>query len=218
MGIEKTVFNKYLSRSLTQSGKTQGIMVFEVLQILTQEVNSFLGGSLVSLDNIASVASEQGDSGGPTTDIILTLLNIQEEPTLKNKPNYAVEGTRITHKNNIVNLNLYILFSANNDQYDEALKNLSKILAFFQGKKVFTQANSIYNRDDVSMSNISNFRFVVDLFTPTFEELNFVWGTLGGKQIPSVMYKLSLIEIEREAILGKGGLISQVNGDITHKN
>lgn len=193
-------------------------MVFEVLQIITEEVNNYFGGSPVSLDNIASVSSEQGDSGGTSTDVILTLLNLQEEATLKNRPNLAVEGTRVTHKNNIVNLNLYILFSANNDKYDEALKNLSKVIAFFQGKKVFTQANSIYNRDDVSMSNISNFRFVVDLFTPTFEELNFVWGTLGGKQIPSVMYKVSLVEIEREAILGKGGLISQVNGDITHKN
>jgi len=193
-------------------------MVFEVLQIITEEVNNYFGGNPVSLDNIASIASEQGDSGGTSTDIILTLLNLQEEATLKNKPNYAVEGTRIAYKNNIVNLNLYILFSANNDKYDEALKNLSKIIAFFQGKKVFTQANTIYNRDDVSMSNISNFRFVVDLFTPTFEELNFVWGTLGGKQIPSVMYKVSLVEIEREAILGKGELISQVNGELKHKN
>ena len=68
------------------------------------------------------------------------------------------------------------------------------------------------------MSDITNFKFVVDLFTPTFEELNFVWGTLGGKQIPSVMYKVSLIEIEREAVLAKGGLISQVNGKLIHKN
>ncbi|MFD1614247.1 DUF4255 domain-containing protein [Gelatiniphilus marinus] len=193
-------------------------MIFEVLQIITEDVNNYFGDSPVSLDNIASVASEQGDNTGTSSDIILTLLNLQEEATLKNKPNYAVEGTRISYKNNIVNLNLYVLFSATNDKYDEALKNLSKIIEFFQGKKVFTQANTIYNRDNVSMGNITNFRFVVDLFTPTFEELNFVWGTLGGKQIPSVMYKVSLVEIEREAILGKGGLISQVNGDLTHKN
>ncbi|MEW4922911.1 DUF4255 domain-containing protein [Algibacter sp. 2305UL17-15] len=193
-------------------------MIFEVLQIITEEVNNYFGTNPVSLDNIASVASEQGDGGATSTDVILTLLNLQEEAALKNKPNYAVEGSRITYKNNIVNLNLYILFSANNDKYDEALKNLSKILEFFQGKKVFTQANTIYNRDDVSMSKITNFRFVVDLFTPTFEELNFVWGTLGGKQIPSVMYKVSLVEIERETILGKGELISQVNGELKHKN
>lgn len=193
-------------------------MIYEVLQIITEEVNSYFEGNPVSLDNIASVASEQGDGGGTATDIILTMLNLQEEVTLKNTPNYSVTGTSITYKNPRVNLNVFILFSANNDKYDEALKNLSKIIEFFQGKKVYTQSNTTYNRDNAAMSDITNFKFVVDLFTPTFEELNFVWGTLGGKQIPSVMYKVSLIEIEREAVLAKGGLISQVNGKLIHKN
>ncbi len=193
-------------------------MLFEVLQIITEEVNGYFEGNPVSLDNIASIASEQGDTGGTATDIILTLLNLQEEVTLKNRPNYSINGTNITYKNPIVNLNLYILFSANNDKYDEALKNLSKVIEFFQGKKVFTQANTTYNRDNVAMSDITNFKFVVDLFTPTFEELNFVWGTLGGKQIPSVMYKVSLVELEREAVLSKGGLITEVQGELNHIN
>jgi hypothetical protein len=47
------------------------------------------------------------------------------------------------------------------------------------------------------MSNLKDFRFTVELYTPTFEELNFIWGTLGGKQYPSALYKLSLIEVER---------------------
>ena len=194
-------------------------MLFEVVQIITEDVNGYLNSNSVSLDNIASVvASEQGSNGDATTDIILTLLNLQEETTLKNTPNYSVTGTRVAYKNPIINLNLYILFSANNSKYDEALKNLSKIIEFFQGKKVFTQANTIYNRDNAAMSDISNFRFVVDLFTPSFEELNFVWGTLGGKQIPSVMYKVSLVEIERAALLSKGNLITEVNGKLNHKN
>lgn len=191
-------------------------MIFEVLQILTEEVNTYFDGNPVSLGNIASVASEQGEQS-EFTGIIITLVNLQEEKTLKNKPNVAVEGTSVIYKNPLVNLNLYILFSANNAMYVEGLKHLSKVIEFFQGKKVFTQANTTYNRDNVAMDNITDFKFVVDLFTPTFEELNFVWGTLGGKQMPSVMYKVSLISIEREAVLSKGGLITQINGRINHK-
>jgi len=193
-------------------------MIFEVLQIITEDVNGYLNSNSVSLDNIATVASEQGDTNGSTTDIILTLLNIQEEGTLKNTPNYSVNGTTVAYKNPIVNLNLYILFSANNTDYAESLRKLSSVLGFFQGKKVFTQSNTIYNRDNALMNNISDFKFVVDLFTPTFEELNFVWGTLGGKQMPSVMYKVSLIKIERETIISKGGLVTQVNGELNHIN
>jgi len=193
-------------------------MIFEVLQIITEELNNYFEGNPVSLENIASVTSEQGNSGGTATDIILTLLNLQEETTLKNTPNYSVNGTNITYKNPIINLNLYILFSANNNKYDEALKSLSKIIEYFQGKKVFTQTNTTYNRDNSAMSDITNFKFVIDLFTPSFEELNFVWGTLGGKQLPSVMYRVSLIEIERDAVLSKGGLISEINGELNHIN
>jgi len=193
-------------------------MLFEVLQILTEDVNGYLNGNDVSLDNIATVASEQGDNNGSTTDIILTLLHIQEEATLKNTPNYAVTGTNVSYKNPVVNLNLYILFSANNTDYAESLRKLSSVIGFFQGKKVFTQSNTIYNRDNALMSGITDFKFVVDLFTPTFEELNFVWGTLGGKQLPSVMYKVSLITIERETIINKGGMVTQVNGELNHKN
>lgn len=191
-------------------------MIFEVLQIITEEVNTYFKGNSVSLGNIANVVSEQDDNHG-ATDIILTLLNLQEETTLKNNPNYVVEGHKVIYKNPIVNLNLFILFSANNTGYIEALKHLSKVIEFFQGKKVFTQANTTYNRDNIAMSNIKEFRFMVDLFTPTFEELNFVWGTLGGKQIPSVIYKVSLIQMEREVILSKGGVITQVNGVLNLK-
>ncbi len=191
-------------------------MIFEVLQIITEEINNYFEGNPVSLENIASVSTEQGEGANGTTDIILSLLNLQEEITLKNTPNYSLNGNKITYKNPIVNLNLYVLFSANNENYEEALKSLSKVLEFFQGKRVFTQANSIYNRDNAAMSDITNFKFRVDLHTPTFEELNYIWGTLGGKQLPSVMYKVSLIEIDRKVVIGQGPLITEVSGELNH--
>ena len=62
------------------------------------------------------------------------------------------------------------------------------------------------------MSNIDNFRFSVELYTPTFEELNYIWGTLGGKQLPSALYKVSMIQIERDIAQAEGQLISKVKG------
>ena len=190
-------------------------MIFEVLQIITEEVNGYFEGNPVSLDNIATLDSE-GDNQNGTTDIVLSLLNTQEESTLKNDPNKFVNGNRVSLKNPKVNLNLYIIFGANHDSYAEALKSISKIIEFFQGKKVFTQANSIYDRDNVALSDITNFKFIVELYTPSFEELNFVWGTLGGKQIPSVLYKIRLIQIERDTLLGKGGMITEIGGELKH--
>jgi hypothetical protein len=61
------------------------------------------------------------------------------------------------------------------------------------------------------MSNIDNFRFTVELYTPTFEELNFIWGTLGGRQLPSALYKVSMIQIERNISQSEGAIITEIN-------
>jgi hypothetical protein len=62
------------------------------------------------------------------------------------------------------------------------------------------------------MSNVDNFRFTVELYTPTFEELNYIWGTLGGKQLPSALYKVSMIQIERNIAQAEGQLIGEFSG------
>ena len=184
-------------------------MIYEVLQILTDEVNNYLESvelePSVQMDNIALVDQESGDMSNDMTDkVILTMINMDEEKTLKNFQNRVQEDNHYNYRNNIVNLNLYLLFSANRTAYIKSLKDISKIVEFFQGKRLFTQANSEYDRFSSSMSEVKDFRFTVELYTPTFEELNFIWGTLGGKQYPSALYKLTLVEIEREFVQSAG--------------
>jgi len=192
-------------------------MIFEVIQIITEQVNSYLDEiglekSIVA-ENIAFLESQNDTISSNLEDkVALTLINLDEEASLKNVPNHSIENAKTIYKNSIINLNLYILFSANRNKYINSLNDISKIIAFFQGKKVFTQSNTIYNRNNVAMANIDNFRFSVELYTPTFEELNYIWGTLGGKQFPSALYKVSMIQIERNITQGEGQLISKVKG------
>ena len=187
-------------------------MIFEILEVIRQEVNSFFGDSTVSLENIASIDSDADGSSTDSSSVMLTLLNMNEEYALKNISNNYISGTEVIYKNPKINLNLYILFSANNSSYSESLKSISKVIQFFQGKRIFTQANSTFEHTS-EMENLKNFKFIVDLFTPSFEELNFIWGTLGGKQYPSVLYKISSIEIERDMITSKGKVILEINNE-----
>ena len=191
-------------------------MIFEILQVISEEVNRYFEGNPISLENIATIDTEGGD-GGPTTDIVLSLLNLNEEYTLKNKANHHISGTTVHYKNPAVHLNMYILFCATNTSYTEALKGISKVIEFFQGKKIFTQDNTIYDRDLEGMEALTDFRFIVDLYTPSFEEMNFIWGTLGGKQYPSVLYKVTLLQIERDLILDKGALITGLNSGLNNQ-
>lgn len=196
-------------------------MIFEVIQIITEQVNNYLEeiglDKSVVPENIAFLESQNDEiTDALKNAVALTIINLDEEATLKNFPNHSIENTKTIYKNSVINLNLYLLFSANRDKYVNSLKDISKIIEFFQGKKFFTQANTIFNRNSSAMSNVDNFRFTVELYTPTFEELNYIWGTLGGKQLPSALYKVSMIQIERNIAQAEGQLIGEFTG-ITKK-
>ena len=196
-------------------------MIFEVIQIITEQVNNYLEeiglDKSVVPENIAFLESQNDEiTDALKNAVALTIINLDEEATLKNFPNHSIENTKTIYKNSVINLNLYLLFSANRDKYVNSLKDISKIIEFFQGKKLFTQANTIFNRNSSAMSNLDNFRFTVELYTPTFEELNYIWGTLGGKQLPSALYKVSMIQIERNIAQAEGQLIGEFTG-ITKK-
>lgn len=196
-------------------------MIFEVIQIITEQVNSYLEecglDRSVIAENIALIESQSESADNLDNAVALTLLNLDEESTLKNFPNHSYENSKVVYKNNVINLNLFLLFSANRTSYINSLNDISKIIEFFQGKRLFTQANTIFNRNSVAMSNIENFRFTAELYTPTFEELNFIWGTLGGRQLPSALYKISMIQIERKISQSEGTIISGFNTN-TFKN
>ncbi len=194
-------------------------MIYETLQILKEQLEEYLNnagfGKNVVLDNVALWdPSGQGNTSKIDKKVIITLLKIEEEPTLKNIRSHKVINDRTEYKNPPVNLNLYILISSNYDDYDNSLRSMSKVIQFFQGKKVFTSGNTVYNRTNVSFENIDAFKFILDLYSLSFEELNYVWGTLGGKQLPAVIYRIQLITIEQDKLLSTSGVITQVEGEL----
>lgn len=196
-------------------------MIFETLQIIREEANTYLksiGGTPdITLNNVATLDQQDVDdlTGGGNSNILCTLVNVQEEFALKNVSNKRITNGTVDYRNPKVSLNLYVLYSFVHGTYSEALKGLNRVVEFFQGKRVFTQTNTSFERE-VEMSDLVSFRFVVDLYTPSFEELNYIWGTLGGKQYPSVMYKISVLEIEREHSLGKSGTVVGLSNELNN--
>ncbi|UCS92533.1 DUF4255 domain-containing protein [Echinicola marina] len=191
-------------------------MIFEILKILTGEVNNYfqqleMDDSELILDNVAMIDSQSDSAEALKNKIILSLINLREEVTLKNFPNSVNNGDTISFKNPKVHINLFLIFCANRAQYNKSLNDLSKILEFFQSKKVFTQSNTSFDRDLDEMSGVKHFRFTMELFTPTFEELNYIWGTLGGRQYPSVFYRMNLIEIDRDMINSAESVITEIH-------
>lgn len=193
-------------------------MIYESLQILKEQVENYFVevglGKIVVLENIALWESGSENATKVEDKVVLSLIKIEEEKTLKNLPNFQIKNDITEYKNPPINLNIVILFSANCETYDKSLSSISRIIQFFQSKKIFTSGNTVYNRTNVALQDIESFRFVVELYTPGFEELNHIWGTLGGRQLPSVLYKVQLIQIEKDKTLATTGVITQINGEL----
>ncbi len=197
-------------------------MIYEALQIISEQLDKYLSeaglNNLVVLENIGLLESSDDNADNLKGKVVLTLLNLEEEASLKNLPNFKVKNGTTEYKNPPVHLNLYLLISANCDKYDKSLRCLSKTIQFFQGKTVFTSANTVYNRTNVAFDVFDHFKFNLELYTLSFEQLNYVWGTLGGRQLPSVVYKIQLIEITQDIKLGASGVITHIGGDLNDIN
>jgi len=82
------------------------------------------------------------------------------------------------------------------EDYRNALHRISGIIEFFQSKNVFTVQNSPrFDTKDIDVNLLADIRLLPELYTLTFEQINHLWGSLGGKQSPFVMYKFRLVKI-----------------------
>ncbi|MBQ4818590.1 DUF4255 domain-containing protein [Aquimarina sp. MMG016] len=188
-------------------------MIGMALKLLRDELSDYVfrnrrpGDSItqddIILHNIALMDSD--NQGDLNNKVVITLVNTEEESTLKNRSNVLKTSNGVKYIEPPVFLNLYILISTTlgqdlQDAYEFALHRLSIVVQFFQTKKSFTVKNSPFN----TISNDTNIpeekkdeiRLNVELYTLTFEQINHLWGSLGGKQVPFAMYKIRLVKIQ----------------------
>ncbi len=176
-------------------------MIYESLYILKEQLTNYLKENLiylpVELENIAYIDSGDDKMERLQEKIIISLLRLEEEKALNNLPHFYRNETKDTeYKKPPISLNQYIIISANINNYIDSLKCISKVIEFFQYKNFFSSEKDTYTTNETIGTGV-NFRFEAKLFSPPFEQLNQIWGMLGGKQIPSVFYKISLVQIEQ---------------------
>lgn len=180
---------------------------------LEEQLNSYFAALHAGDDNIfdkpakvENMAGLDDDKIKSSDNIYITLVNISEEATLKNTPYYQKENMTTVYRNPPVHLNLFILFSAVMKKYDVALLHLSAVIRFFQSKNVFTPKNSTSS----VINELDEFEIVMDLFSLSFEQVNYLWSTLGGKQHPFALYKLRLVIMQREGTTETRGIIKEI--------
>ncbi len=160
---------------------------------------------VVIIDNIATAEELGGSNNQLNGHVVMSLVNLQEETTLKNGSNYRLENGRAVYQNPPVHLNLFILFSVLHNQHETALQLLSRVIEFFQSQREIsptaTPGTGLIAPD---------VRVILDLYSLTFEQLNHLWGSLGGKQVPFALYRARLVALEAQKRQAEGPVITEV--------
>ncbi len=197
-------------------------MIDNALKVIASEVNKYVLRKLdpdrdpsstkrIATGNIARL--QETESSGSRTESssapgILTLVNIEEERTLKSPNNFIRVNDKTAYRNPGIPLNLYCLFAVNHSSYDISLQYLSLIIQFFQFRNVIDHINTPPDNGLALDEKID--KLIFDMVSMNAEQVNHLWAILGGKYLPSVLYKARMVTIEDDTVLSQSGNINTI--------
>ncbi len=169
------------------------MLIEKSLVFLEDQLNTYLklkSGVQNNRVAISGVVRQNGSLKIPNNHVGISLINIEEEAHAKTQGKMPVDNGVMTAQGNPdIKINLYLLFCANFSEYSESLKAVSQVLSFFQSRNVFSG-----NRYPSLGPSID--RLIFDLQSPSFEQLNHIWGMIGAKYMPSVLFKMRMLVIQ----------------------
>ena len=182
-------------------------MLESVFSTMTEKLNTYFMNKYMTGDDfviVSNLVNQDGSAALTESDkLILTLANLQQETINSRRPNTA------TMLETPVNMNIYVLISAYfiEDNYQDSLKYISGVISFFQSNKVFNHQNT--PGLDPSIEKIA-----FELANMDIQALSQLWGVVGGKYLPSVLYKLRMVPISDDNFLGDMPSFSGFNSNV----
>lgn len=189
-------------------------MIDIALQFLRAELNTFFltatGSDRVTV-KLSGVVDDAGKYAFEQDVIGASLINIEEERTVKaHLPQYSYVNGQHVISHPELKLNLYLLFAANFKVYEEALKYLSLLLTYFQSHP--SLAPEEFPGLDSRIEKL-----ILELQSPSFEQWNQIWGSNGGRQLPSVIYRVRMVILLPAAPAGVRPPIVRISADLQGK-
>jgi hypothetical protein len=172
-------------------------MIYEALNYITGSMNQQLNLSLgtreekVVLSNLSSLDGTPSQKANEK--LAAFLVNLEEEATMKNGPMTIRSGADISYTARPLNLNTYVMFASVFSDYGESLKFLSYTLRFFQAHAEFTPSGSSAFPAGIS-------RLIFDLISMDYQTMSYIWGMIGMKYQPSVLYRMRLLTLAGDEI------------------
>lgn len=164
-------------------------MISAALDFIRSEIRDHLGlaDSEISLGHLHTL-NDSSNAG-----VRLALVNVTEESTLRNTP-HSQRGPsgQVEYREPPLYLNVFLAVAFDFGNYQTDLIRLSETLELFQATRFFDQHSARAANPFPSTLQ----RLILDLYSADLEQLNQLWGIMGGSYFPSLIYQLRLLRIQ----------------------
>jgi hypothetical protein len=174
--------------------------------------------SKIELGNISVYNSGDAFNADLQNKILLSLINVEEDTVARSVDYYKKNNNQIMYTNPPVYLNLTLMFAATHTDYESALISLEQVVLFFQRNRYYTVDSSpelvAYNQ----VHNVQVEKITFEIVNLNLEQLHQVWGGLGGHYMPSVIYKMRMLQIDTGEVTGTATPILEINVDALYED
>ncbi|RDH91813.1 MAG: hypothetical protein DIZ77_08010 [endosymbiont of Seepiophila jonesi] len=144
-------------------------MIKTALELLVTQLNLHLGDAGSKPATLGNIAQLENQDSLPTEasikdKVVLSLVNLEEEKTMKNGPIHKLHNGRKELAERPVHLNMFLLFSANLTHYDLALERLSQILLFSSPIAASISIATINRKNSYPRRSIFNSTCILSVF------------------------------------------------------
>jgi hypothetical protein len=190
------------------------MMIYNALQSVTYRLNEYIKSRYRTNEDLVELSNILEQDGSltlkETNKLIVSLINIERESVVNSlSRNYSpgAAGQRITSPP--LSINLYIIFIAlsSGKHYPNALKLLSSVVEFFQSNVIFDHHNT------PQMSSALD-KLTVEIINLDIQSLSQLWGALGCKYMPSVVYKVRMLTIDLQETKGEIPQVMQTENEL----
>jgi hypothetical protein len=184
---------------------------------IVERENDLANYTIGNVVDLKSIVLPNGNINLDNNKHVSIMLTGIEEERREGKRPYIIpaENNRLLRLNPPIELDLFVLFVAHSSDYETALRDLSDLVSFFQANAVFDEQR--YPSLNASVSEPVNKpwqlieRLSFRLSNLSFEQQNNLWAMLGGKYIPSALYKMNMLTVFETKSKERAVPITEVN-------
>ncbi|MCP5275673.1 MAG: DUF4255 domain-containing protein [Burkholderiales bacterium] len=182
-------------------------MINLAVQLLATQLNQHLR-RVYDLSEDMVVVSNLLDMDGSISPninnkLVIYLTNIEKDSVSRRSPGALEFGERAVQSSAGLHFNLYVMLTANfsGTNYAEALKFLSSTISFFQRNPLFTHQNTPDMDRRIE-------KLILDIENLSIQDLSNLWSALGGKYMPSILYRIRMVTFDAEEISGRQPVVT----------